>query len=86
MNHKEMTAHIRNRLAKADIKAKCKMQDLCGHKMIAVDAPAYGVTFTAPEQTLIFNIVTANRLTGIRGLPVVDNGTMTHGGKFEFAA
>ena len=86
MTHKEMTSHIRNRLAAAGIKAKCKMQDYCGHKIIAIDAPAFGVDFTETEQTAMFNIVTANRLTHIRGLEVVNNGTMTHGGKFEFSA
>ena len=86
MNHKEMTAHIRNRLAKAGVKAKCKMQDLCGHKVIAIDTPTFESRFTPAEQTLIVGIVMANRLTAIRGLPVTDNGTHTHGGKFEFSA
>ena len=85
MTHKEMTKHIRNRLAAAGISAKCKMQDLCGHKMIAIDTPAYGALFSEDQQSLIVDIVTANRLTYIRGLPVVKNGTLSHGGKFEMA-
>ena len=82
MNHKEMTAHIRNRLSAAGIKARCKMQEYCGSQVIAIDVPKFGVEFTATEQTAMVNIVNANRLTFVRGLPVVNDGTMTFGGKF----
>lgn len=84
MTHKEITAHIRKRLKAAGINAKCKMQDLCGHKMIAIDAPKYGVEFTKEEQSDIVNIVLANKLTYIRGLEVFNNGTLSNGGKFEY--
>ena len=82
MNHKEMTAHIRNRLAAAGIKAKCKMQEYCGCKVITIDAPKFGIEFTDSEQTAMYNIVVANRLTFARGMPVANNGTMAFGGKF----
>lgn len=85
MTHKEMAAHIRSRLAKAGIKARCKMDDYNGAKMICINSPKFGVEFTPAEQSAMLNIVTANRLTKINGLPVIDNGTHTFGGNFEFA-
>lgn len=84
MNHKEMTAHIRKRLAKAGVKARCKMRELNGHKMVSIDSPSYGVEFSKEDQSKIVLIVKVNKLTGIRGLPIIDNGTHTFGGQFEF--
>jgi len=86
MTHKEMTAHIRHRLAMAGVKAKCKMNDFCGHKMVTIATPTFNSVFTPEAQSLIVGIVLANRLTKIRGLPVIDNGTHTYGGNFEFVA
>ena len=82
MKNKELTAHVRELLSKAGIKARCKMQECCGSKVIAIDTPTFKSVFTPEQQTLMFNIVTGLGLTHVRGLPVVDNGTMTHGGKF----
>lgn len=83
MNHKQMTAHIRNRIAHAGIKAKCKMQETCGCKVIAVDVPAYGVSFTEAEQRAIRVIAIANKLTWVQGQPI-DEFQMTNPHEFKF--
>jgi len=84
MNHKEITLHIRKRLAASGVKARCKMQEYCGEKVISINVPKYDYSFTQEEQTQIFLIVTVNKLTFSQGLPVINNGTLTKGGKFIF--
>jgi hypothetical protein len=84
MTHKEMTAHIRNRIKVAGIKAKVKMQD--GYT-ISVDVPAYGIEFTEEDQRTIRHIADCNRLTWVRGLKIdVDQMTNPHEFKFRMPA
>lgn len=84
--HKELTAHIRNRLKAAGIAARCKMQDGCdGNKVIAVDVPAYDAQFTEEQQAEILLIASCNRLTFVRGLPLGVAGTRPHSFKFYMA-
>lgn len=84
MTRQEITKHFRKRLKAAGVNAKCKMQDLCGHKMVAIDTPEFEYTFSEEEQNVIANIAEACHLTMIRGLQIINNGTFAHGAKFEF--
>lgn len=82
MTHKEFTKHIRNRLAAAGIKAKCRLDVCCGDRYVRISEPVFNIGFTPAEQTLIVSIVLANRMTYVRGMQVVDNGTLTYGKPF----
>jgi len=70
MTHKEMTAHIRNRIKAAGIKAKCKMSEYCGCKVITVAVPSFNARFT-PDQIREFCMAAkANGLTFSQGLEI----------------
>jgi len=74
--HKEFTAHIRNRICISGIKARVRMLDVCGSKVIQVNVPSYEIEFTLEEQKRINEIAVNNDLTLVRGLPIViDQGT-----------
>ena len=66
---KEMTAHIRNRVAKAGIKARVRMAP--GGGSIQVFVPQYGLEFSESEQREIRLIAQVNKLTLVRGMPIV---------------
>lgn len=66
LNHKDMTAHIRNRIKVAGIKAKVSMQVSCGSRVIYVRVPRYELSFSDDEQRTIRSIAKANRLTWVR--------------------
>ena len=83
LNHKEMTAHIRNRIKVAGIKARVRMQDCCGSKVLQVNAPAYGVEFTNEQQQTIRHIAKCNGLTWVRGAEI-DVERMTNPHDFNF--
>lgn len=83
MNHKELTAHIRQRIAHAGIKARCKMQDSCGQKVISVDVPSFDAVFSESEQRTIRVIAIANRLTFAQGM-AIDEFRMTNPKEFKF--
>jgi hypothetical protein len=68
--HKEMTAHFRNRLKVAGIKARCKMLTYCGEQVIAVAVPTPAGRFTDAEQRVIRTIAQVNGLTRAQGLPI----------------
>jgi hypothetical protein len=70
MNHKEITAHIRRRLAASGIKAKCKMAEACGLRSVEVVVPSYEARFTAEEIREIALIAKVNGLTGARGATI----------------
>lgn len=70
MNHKEMTAHIRNRIKKAGIKARVRMQEYCGYTVIQVNAPEYGVEFSSESQREICLIAQCNGLTFAQGMEI----------------
>lgn len=80
MNHKEMTAHIRNRIKAAGIKARVKMQS---EGVVAVDVPAFNVIFSDDEQRKIRLIAQVNRLTWVRSMPININ-QMTNPQEFKF--
>lgn len=85
MNHKELTAHIRNRIKVAGIKARVCMQESCGNKVIVVYGTAYEINFTEEEQRTIRLIAKTNRLTWVRGMEI-DIERMTDPKCFKFYA
>lgn len=70
LTHKEMTAHIRKRLKVAGVKARVRMQDFNGHRMIQVSTPAYDKRFSSAQLDQLATIVMANGLTLIRGAKI----------------
>jgi hypothetical protein len=84
MNHKEMTKHIRKRLAVAKINAKCRMVNVCGVKSIYIDVPNYKADFTKDEQKTICLIARVNGLTGVQKSEILNNGTNSKYAYFEF--
>lgn len=83
MNHKELTAHIRNRIKAAGIKAKCKMQEYNGCQVISIDVPEYNAEFSEEEQRQIRLIAKCNKLTFARGMEI-DMERMTNPKEFKF--
>lgn len=81
LNLVEMTAHIRRRIKAAGIKARVRKFD--DSRTIQVNAPAFGVEFTEDEQREIRHIAVCNRLTWVRGLPIVVE-QMTNPSAFDF--
>lgn len=77
----EMTAHIRRRIKAAGIKARVRKFD--DSRTIQVNAPAFGVEFTEDEQREIRHIAVCNRLTWVRGLPIIVE-QMTNPSAFDF--
>jgi hypothetical protein len=76
MTHKEMTAHIRNRIKVAAIKAHVSKYDSCGCKFIRVSVPSPEVNFTPTEQYRIKFIAKTNGLAMARGLEItIENAT-----------
>jgi hypothetical protein len=71
LTHKEMTAHIRNRIKVVGVKAKVKMAEpQIGDRQIRVACPAYDRPFTDGEQRQIRFIAKVNGLTWVRGLEI----------------
>ena len=70
MSHKELTAHIRERIKKAGIKARVCMNYSCGSRVIQVVTPSYESRFTSGEIVRFCTIALANGLTFVRGLPI----------------
>jgi len=84
MTHKELTAHIRNRIKAAGIKAKVRMIDgNAGAKVIQVNVPEYGMEFSHAEQREIRLIAQVNKLTLVRGMEI-DLDRMTDPHSFDF--
>ena len=81
--HKETTAHIRNRIRVAGISARCRGFVSCGRSYIQVNVPSYDVEFTEQEQCIIRSIAQVNHLTGSHGLPI-DVARMTNPKSFDF--
>ena len=89
MTHKEMTSHIRARVAASGIKARVMMRNYCGVRGIAVVTPAYEIEFTESEQREIRLIAKANGLTHARRSEIdLDRMTdpMQHNFEFHGAA
>lgn len=70
MSHKEMTSHIRKRVAASGIKARVMMRKYCGVRGISVVVPAYEIQFTESEQRKIRLIAKVNGLTRARGMEI----------------
>jgi len=70
LTHKEMTAHIRNRIKQRGIKANVRMQVSCGDKVIQVNTIEYGLEFTNEEQREIRHIAKCNNLTWVRQMEI----------------
>jgi hypothetical protein len=86
LTHKEMTAHIRNRLKVCDIPARCRMNEACGFRMIQVFGVTHEARWTAEQAKMIGRIARVNGLTFVRGMPVDEDhcSTMTGRAYFEF--
>jgi hypothetical protein len=70
LNHAEMTAHIRNRIKAAGIKARVRAQS-CGSASIQVNTPVYGQEFSSADQRAIRHIALCNKLTLVRGMEII---------------
>ena len=82
MNHKQMTAHIRNRIKVAGIKARVRLYAACGVRWIQVAGATSDQQFTAEEQRVINRIAKGNHLTGARGLEI--NELVPFGNQADF--
>jgi tellurite resistance protein len=69
-SHKELTAHFRNRLKAAGIKARCKMLTYCGERVIRIGVPTSDGRFTDDEQRVIRTIAQVNGLTLVQGMAI----------------
>lgn len=86
LSHKELTAHIRDRIKAAGIKrVGVRMLTITGEQAIAVD-PLGGVDarFTYEEQRTIRLIAQVNHLTYVRGLPIEVDAPDVNGSGFWF--
>ncbi len=69
--HKEITAHIRARLASHGIKARVRMMTCCGSQSVQVFGATYDARFTPEQIHTICAIAEANHMTFVRGMPIV---------------
>lgn len=83
MTHKEMTKHIRTRIHKSGIQAKCSMTISCGQPIIRVNVTGPDVEWTDVEQKEIRIIAKANHLSMARG-GEIDIERMTNPQEFWF--
>jgi len=81
--HKEVTAHIRQRIAKAGVKASVSKYTSCGVHWVHVSATKPDANFTPLEQTAIKIIAKSNGLTKARGLEI-DIHSSTNSQEFHF--
>ena len=78
MNHKEMTAHIRNRLKAHKLNARVKMSEACGIKYITVVTKNYGSSWTEQESREIAICAQVNGLTMAQGSEIdIENFVQT---------
>jgi len=70
MNHKEMTAHIRNRLKAQNVPARVKMLDACGVRYVTIVTPTYEFRWNAEQAKAIAICVSVNKLTCARGMAI----------------
>ena len=67
MTHKEMTAHIRNRLKAQRIPARVRLYTACGTRYIQVNTVAYEARWSDEERRAIAICADVNGLTGAQG-------------------
>lgn len=70
MNHKELTAHIRNRIKKSGISARVCMSPARNYPCIQVKTPKFDGQFTADEIETICIIAKVNGLTFVQGMEI----------------
>ena len=70
LSHKEITKHFRNRLKINGVKARVRMLNTCGDKVIQVNATEYGKEFTEDEQRIVRQTAVNNGFTLVNGLPI----------------
>jgi len=83
MTHREMTKHIRTRIAKAGIKVRVRLYESCGDNYIQVFGVTPDAQFSEAEQREIRIIAQVNRLTLAQGMPI-DLERMTNSTRFDF--
>lgn len=86
LTHKEMTAHIRHKLAFCQIPARCRMIESCGTRVIRVFGRTYESRWTVEQLRQIARIASVNGLTFVRQLPVTEDHCMqmTERASFDF--
>lgn len=81
---KDMTAHLRTRIAAKGIKARVRMCP--AGKSIQVFPPSFEAEFTHDEQRFIRALAVANKMTLVRGLPIdIERMTDPHGMEFHLS-
>ena len=83
LSHKEMTAHVRNRIKAAGIQARVKMVESCGVRWVYVDGATYEARFNEVQQREIKIIAQVNGLRFARGM-AIDLDQMTNPQEFRF--
>ena len=85
MTYKEVTKHIRNRIAASGINARVLMKRYCGSETIHIVTPGEGfeIKFTESEQREIRLIAKLNGLTLTYGMEI-DIERMTNPDQFVF--
>jgi hypothetical protein len=74
MNHKELTKHLRGRLAHAGIPCRVRMEDFNGSSAVSVITTSYEARWTSEQLREMALIAQCNRLTMSRGMPIdLDN-------------
>jgi len=87
MNHKELTKHLRGRLAHAGVPCRVRMNEYCGHRVVQIITPTYDKRWNAEQLAQIALIARCNHLTMAQGLPVHDDAIMrqlTSATQFDF--
>lgn len=80
LSHKEMAAHIRNRLKASKIKARVIMQTICGERRIRIDNVAYGARWSDDEAETIAICAKVNGLTHTQGAEINTSNSRVTGG------
>lgn len=83
LTHKEIAAHLRDRLRFEGIQARVQMRSYCGEKVVAVAPTTYEGRFTHDEQRTIGAIADVNGLSFSQGM-AIDTTHDNHGVGFTF--
>jgi hypothetical protein len=70
MTHKELTKHLRHRLAVAKVPCRVRMNSYCGERVVQVITPTFDARWTPEQLHQIGQIAVVNHLTLARGLPI----------------
>jgi hypothetical protein len=70
LTHKEITAHLRKRIAVAGIKARVRLYEACGDRYIQVSGATFEAEFSEEEQRTIRQIAKTNGLTFAQGMEI----------------